>query len=159
MKRSSFAILLALFLAVPACSGNIGDVFSIFPREAFDDGGGTGGGDGGGGPPAPFIPADIGGLAGGQGVTGEVRNIAIATVGFRTYAFLAAGTDGIHVVDMTEPDLVSDNSFVTTVNSSTLTAPAALAGGAVHDLTVVDNTFLVCIAVGTGAPNNDLSRR
>ena len=150
--RSSFFFLVALLLAVPGCgNGNIGDVFAIFPPEAFEGGGGDG--DDGDVPGAPFVPSDIGGLAGGQGVSGEVRNIVVAAVGARTYAFLAAGIDGIHVVDMTEPDLVNANSYVTTVNSSTLTAPAALAGGAVHDLTIVDNTFLVCIGVGTGAAN------
>jgi len=153
MRRALPAVLLLLPLLLPACgTGNIGDLFSIFPKEAFEP---PSGGGGGGGTPTPFVPKEVAALGGGQGVTGNVRNVAIATVGTEVYAFLAAGTDGVHVVNVTRPDLLNKTDVVTTIRDSNLTGdPAAeIAGGAVHDLAVVDSNFLVCIAVGTGALN------
>jgi len=143
-------LLPALLGLLPACgSGNIGDLFSIFPREAFTPPGGTGGGGGG----QPFVPAEVASLGGADGLTGEVKNIVIATVDVRTYAFLAAGASGVHVVDVTEPDLLNRGDYITTVRDAVLTPPASLAGGRCDALAVVDGSFLVCLAVGSGAAN------
>ncbi|MHC4818953.1 MAG: hypothetical protein ACYTF8_12955 [Planctomycetota bacterium] len=147
--RSVPALLLLALLAVAGCgNGTLADVFAIFPKEAFE-------GDddipGDGEIPLPFFPKEIDALAGGQGVTGDVRNIALATISGFTYAFLAAGTDGIHVADVTLPDLINTESYVVNVRNGA--NGASIAGGAVHDLTVVDNRFLVCLSVGTGATN------
>ncbi|MHC4550822.1 MAG: hypothetical protein ACYTEZ_18845 [Planctomycetota bacterium] len=151
--RSLYTLVLLLVPVLAGCGGgNIGDLFSIFPPEAFQPGDG---GDGdGGGPPLPFQPADIGGLGGSDGVSGDVRNIVLAQVGAGTYAFLAAGPNGVHVVNVTNPDLVNRGDYVTTIQDGVLTDPAAsLAGGRVDALAVVDNAFLVCVAVGTAATN------
>lgn len=146
--RSAPALLLLTILAVAGCgNGNIGDLFAIFPKEAFE-----GDGDGGDGDiPIPFSPKEINALAGGQGVTGDVRNVTLATISGRTYALIAAGTDGLHIADVTMPDLINTESYVASVRNGV--NGASIAGGAVHDLAVVDNRFLVCIAVGTGAAN------
>jgi len=147
--RSVSALLLLALVAVAGCgNGNIGDLFAIFPKEAFE---GDGDVPGDGEIPLPFFPKEIDALAGGQGVTGDIRNIALATISGSTYAFMAAGTDGIHVADVTLPDLINTESYVVNVRDGV--NGASIAGVAVHDLTVVDNRFLVCLAVGTGATN------
>lgn len=141
-----------LLLAAGCGNGTLGDIWHSFPEEVFNppsDGGGGGGGGGGG-----VTLEEVAGLAGGQNVTGTVKNIALATVAGETFAFLAAGTDGCHVVDVTAPDLVTGSSYVTTIRPSALTvAPAELAGGRVDAVAVVDNTFLVCVAVTAAVPN------
>ncbi|MHC5041866.1 MAG: hypothetical protein ACYTGI_05805 [Planctomycetota bacterium] len=147
--RSVLAPLLLVILAIAGCgNGNIGDLFSIFPKEAFE-------GDGDipddGGIPLPFQPKETDALAGAQGVTGDVRNIVLANISGLTYALIAAGVDGIHIADVTLPDLINTESYVANVRDGV--NGAAIAGVSVHDLTVVDNRFLVCIAVGTGATN------
>jgi len=151
MRRLVFLPLFALLLVLPACgSGTIGDLFAIFPPEAFED---PGAGDGGG-LPGQFIASEIAALGGGQGVTGEIRNVVLATVASRTYAFLTAQTDGVHVVDVTDPLILNSTDFVTTIDDAHLSSPAAsIAGGRVDAVAVVDNTFLVCLAIGSGAVN------
>jgi hypothetical protein len=142
--------LLPFLLLLAGCgNGTLGDIWDSFPEEAFnppDDGGGGGGGGGGG-----VTLEEIAAIAAGQGVSGTVKNIALATVGSETFAFLAAGTDGCHVVDVTSPDLVTSTSYVTTIRQSVLTLPVEIAGGRVDAVAVVDNTFLVCVAVVAGA--------
>jgi len=111
--RSVPVLLVLALLATAGCgNGNIGDLFSIFPKEAFE---GDGDIPGDGEIPLPFQPGEIGLLASGQGVTGDVRNIALATQSGLTYAFLAAGTDGFHVADVTLPDLINTDSYVANV--------------------------------------------
>ncbi len=144
------SLLPLLVLAAAGCgNGTLGDVWHSFPEEVFnppDDGGGGGGGGG-------ITLEEVAALAGGQGITGTVKNIALANVAGETFAFLAAGTDGCHVVDVTSPDLVNSGSYVTTIRPSVLTAPAEIAGGRVDTVAVVDNTFLVCVAVSPTAAN------
>ena len=147
--RSVPVLLILALLATAGCgNGNIGDLFSIFPKEAFE---GDGDIPGDGEIPLPFQPGETGLLASGQGVTGDVRNIALATQSGLTYAFLAAGTDGFHVADVTLPDLINTDSYVANVRNGA--GGVTIAGVAVHDLTVVDNRFLICIAVSASAPN------
>lgn len=145
-------LLPLLILALAGCgNGTLGDVWDSFPEEVFnppDDGGGGGGGGGG------ATLEEVAEIAGGQGVTGTIKNIALATVAGKTYAFLAAGPDGCHIVDVTEPDLLNASSYVTTIRPLVLaTPPAALAGGRVDAVSVVDNAFLICVAVTSAAPN------
>jgi len=145
--------ILLFLLTIPACDGAIGDLFGVFPADVFqpetpDGGGQIPPGDGRG-----FQPEEVGFLEAAQGVTGDVRNIALAQVGIVILAFLTAGTDGVHMVDVTQPELVNSGDFLTTIHDSVLTAPAAIAGGRVDALAVVDNTYLICVAVGSGAPN------
>jgi len=143
--RSVPVLLILALLATAGCgNGNIGDLFSIFPKEAFE---GDGDIPGDGEIPLPFQPGEVNALAAGQGVTGDVRNIALATQSGLTYAFMAAGGDGFHVADVTLPDLINTGSYVVNVRNGV--NGASIAGAAVHDLTVVDNRFLVCIAVGS----------
>lgn len=144
-------LLPLLILCLSGCgNGTLADIWDSFPESAFnppDDGGGGGGGGG-------VTLTEVAALAGGQGVTGSVRNIALATVAGDTYAFLAAGPEGCHIVDVTEPDLVNAGSYVTTIRESVLPAPeAAIAGASVDAVAVVDGTFLVCIAVSPTASN------
>ena len=127
------------------------DAFSAFPPEVFEP---DEPGDGGDGP--PDIPGaggveEVGFLEAAQGVTGDVRNVVLAQIGAQSVAFLAAGRDGLHVVDMTEPEMTNVNSFIRSVAPGSLVAPAAIAGGRIDALAVVDNTYLVCLAVGSGA--------
>lgn len=148
--RSVLLPLLVVVLAAAGCgSGTLEDLFSIFPKEAFEGGDGDIPGDGG--VPLPFQPKEIDALAGSQGVTGDVRNIVLASNAGLTYALIAAGTDGFHIADVTMPDLINTESYVANIRDGV--NGAVIAGAAVHDLTVVDNRFLVCIAVGTGATN------
>ncbi len=144
-------LLPLLLLALAGCgNGTLADIWDSFPKSAFnppDDGGGGGGGGGG------ITLTEVAALAGGQGVTGTVKNIALATIAGETFAFLAAGPEGCHIVDVTAPDLVNASSYVTTIRPSGLTAPAAIAGGSVDALAVVDGTFLVCVAVAPAAPD------
>lgn len=143
------SLLPLLVLCATGCgNGTLEDIWDSFPEEVFnppDDGGGGGGGGG-------ITLEEVAAIAGGQGVTGTVKNIALATVAGETFAFLAAGPDGCHVVDVTSPDLVTAGSYVTTIRPSVLTLPIELAGGRVDSVAVVDNTFLVCVAV-PGTPN------
>lgn len=146
-------LLPLLVLALAGCgNGTLGDIWHALPEDAFkppgDDGGGGGGGGGGG-----ITLTEVGALAGGQGVTGTVKNIALATVAGETFAFLAAGPDGCHVVDVTSPDLINTSSYVTTIRNSVLTAPAEIAGGRIDAVAVVDGTYLVCIAVSPTSAN------
>jgi len=145
------SLLPSLLLLAAGCgNGTLGDIWHSFPEGVFNPDQGGGGGGGGGG----VTLEEVASLAGGQKVTGTVKNIALATIGGETFAFLAAGTDGCHVVDVTAPDLVTAKSYVTTIRPSVLTvAPAELAGGRVDAVAVVDNTFLVCVAVNAGAAN------
>ena len=142
-------LVFSLLSLAAGCTGNIGDVFEIFPREAFDEG------DGGGdqpGQPGQFVPAEVASLGASQGIGGDVRNVALVSLDDRTFAFIAAGVNGVHVIDVTEPDLLNETDLVTTISDAVLTAPAALAGGRVDALTIVDG-FLVCLAVGTVGTN------
>ncbi len=143
--RTLFVTLALLSLIAGCGGGNIGDLFSIFPADAFEDPM-----DGGDNPGGGFTPAEVASLGGSQGVAGDVRNIVVASVDQRSYAFVAAGTTGVHVIDVTDPDLVDQTDVITTIRAAVLTAPAALAGGRVDALVVVDG-FLVCLAVGTTA--------
>jgi hypothetical protein len=146
------SLLPFLLLALSGCgNGTLADIWDSFPEEAFNppDDGGEGGGGGGG-----VTLTEVAALAGGQGVTGTVKNIALATVAGDTYAFLAAGPDGCHIVDVTAPDLVSAGSYVTTIRPSALTAPAEIAGGSVDAIAIVDGTYLVCVAVAPAATNS-----
>lgn len=141
--RSVFFLLFALCLVVPGCGpGNIGDLFSAFPESVFEGDEPGGPGDGGG----PFTPADTGGLGGSDGVTGDVRNLILAQVGLDTYAFLTATTDGIHIVNVTEPDLINRTDFLATIPST------LLAGGRCDAIAFFDR-FIVCLAVGTSGVN------
>jgi hypothetical protein len=145
--------LLPLLIVVLAGCGNgtLADIWDSFPDEAFnppDDGGGGGGGGGG------LTLEEVAAIAGGQGVIGTVKNIALASVGPRTFAFLAAGPDGCHVVDVTEPENIVPASYITTIRPLVLTAPAELAGGRVDSVAVVSNALLVCVAVVPGTTGN-----
>ncbi len=150
---SALLIAGACALSLGGCgSGTIGDLFHAFPQEVFrppDQGPPTPPPGGGGG----FTAGEVKFLEAAQGVSGDVRNIALAQVGARTLAFLAAGTSGCHVVDVTKPELVNSTSYVTTIRASNLTAPAAIDGGRVDAVAVIDNAYVVCVAVGTAAPN------
>jgi hypothetical protein len=142
------SLLLTLVLvAVPGCgNGNIGDLFSIFPPEAFNPD--TGQGDDGGIPGLPGAGGtaeEVGFIEAAQGVDGDVRNIAVAQFGSDTYAFLSAGIGGMHVVRTTEPERVNSNHVATI-------EPATLNGNRCDTLAVIDNTYVVCVAVGTAAP-------
>jgi hypothetical protein len=145
------SLLPFLLLVVSSCgNGTLGDIWESFPDEVFnppDDGGGGGGGGGG------ITLEEVAAIAGGQGVIGTVKNIALATIGGKTYAFLAAGTDGCHVVDVTEPENLEPSSYITTIRPLVLTTPAELAGGRVDSVGVVTNTYLVCVAVNAAVPN------
>jgi len=157
MSRRTPPWTLLLIAACAACvggcgSGTISDIFHAFPEEVFrppDEGPPTPPPGGGGG----FTASEVKFLEAAQGVSGDVRNIALAQVGARTLAFLAAGTSGCHVVDVTKPELVNSTSYLTTIRASNLTAPAAVEGGRVDAVAVIDNAYVVCIAVGTGAAN------
>jgi len=145
-------LLPLLVLALAACgNGTLGDIWHALPEDAFKPPGGDGGG--GGGPPTEATLEEVAALAGGQGVTGTVKNIALATVAGETFAFLAAGPEGCHVVDVTSPDLVNSGSYVTTIRNSVLTAPAEIAAGKVDAVAVVDGTYLVLVAVSAADPN------
>ena len=146
-------ILLVLSLAlVPACNGNIGDLFSLFPASAFAPDEGEG--DGNGTPPGTFQPEEVAFLQAAQGVTGNIRNIATANVAGKTLAFLSAGVDGVHLVDASVPEDMNATSYITTIDDDVLDdAAAEIAGGRVDALAVVDNTYLVCVAVGSGSAN------
>jgi hypothetical protein len=141
------SLLLTLVLvAIPGCgSGNIGDLFSIFPPEAFNPDAGDGG-DVPGLPGAGGTAEEVGFIEASQGVDGDVRNIALAQVGSDTYAFLSAGTAGLHVVKTTEPERVNSN-YIANID------PGLLDGGRCDTLAVIDNTYIVAVAVGSGAPN------
>ena len=145
--------LLPLLLGVlAACTGNIGDLFSAFPASAFAP---EGEGGGGGLPPGAFQAREVGFLSTAQGVTGNVRNIAVANIGAQRIGFLSAATVGFHVVDLTEPDNILPVDKLATVSDAVLDGmPALLAGGAVDDVAVIDNTYLVCIAVGRSVSNS-----
>ncbi len=152
MKRHLPILLptLVVAFALGCGGGNIGDLFSAFPPEAFEGGGGGGGGGGG----DNFVAGEVAAVAGSQGVDGDVKNIALAQLADdRTIAFLAAGTSGVHVVDVSSPELLTQTDVITTLDAGVLTAPAAIAGGRVDAVTVVDNRFLVCVAIGSGAVN------
>jgi len=139
----TLALLLLFVAVVPGCgNGNIGSLFSLFPPEAFDPN--PPGDDDIPAIPGGFEPSEVGFIESAQGVTGDVRNIAIAVVGAATYAFLSAQTGGIHVVDVTEPERVNSR-YVTGIG------PTLLQGGRCDAITVVDNTYVVCVAVGTAA--------
>jgi hypothetical protein len=142
---------LLLLLSAGCGSGTLGDIWDALPEEAFnpDDPGGGGGGGGGG----AITLEEVAAIAGSQGVIGTVKNIALATIGSETFAFLAAGPDGCHVVDVTSPDLVTSTSYVTTIRQSVL-ATATLAGGRVDAVAVIDNAALVCVAVVPGTSAN-----
>ncbi len=140
-----------LLFALTGCgNGTLADIWDSFPEEAFNPPGDGGGGGGGGG---GATLEEIAAIAGGQGVTGTVTNISLATVAGETFAFLSAGAEGCHVVDVTAPDLLNAQSYVTTIRPAALTAPAEIAGGRVDATAVVDGTYLVCIAVAPAAPN------
>jgi len=147
------SLLPVLVLALSGCgNGTLADVWHSFPVGAFQPpaGGGGGGGGGTGGIPLTEVAA----LGGGQGVTGTVKNIALATIAGETFAFLAAGTDGCHIVDVTSPDLVNAGSYVTTIRESVLPAPEArIEGDSVDAVAVIDGTYLVCVAVSPTATN------
>ncbi|MHC4451419.1 MAG: hypothetical protein ACYS0E_14995 [Planctomycetota bacterium] len=145
-------LLPLLFALIAACSGNIGDLFSVFPASAFEP---EEPADGGDRPPTgSFEPIEVGFVGAGAGVTGNVRNIATASVNGKQIAFLSAGADGVHVVDVSTPGTFTSASYITTVDDLVLDgSPAAIAGGQVDDVAVVDDNYLVCIAVGTGAAN------
>jgi hypothetical protein len=143
--RRRALLALALCAALAGCgNGTLADIWDSFPEEAFNPPGDDGGGGGGGG---GVSLTEVAALAGGQGVTGTVKNIALATVSSDTYAFLAAGTDGCHIVDVTNPDLINAQSVLATIPGPTV------AGAKVDALAVVDGVFLVCVAVAPGAPN------
>ncbi|MEM8884987.1 MAG: hypothetical protein AAGD14_13025 [Planctomycetota bacterium] len=144
-------LALLLVVGLVGCNGNIGDLFSVFPASAFED---PDGGEDPGGIPGAFEPVEVAFLGSAQGVTGDVRNIAVATIAGESYAFLAAGVDGVHMVDVSEPSTVSATDFITTIDDDVLSdAAASIAGGRVDDVAVIDNAFLVCVAIGTGATN------
>jgi hypothetical protein len=150
MRSISTCILALLLLPLAAgCSGNIGDLFSIFPPEAFEPPG-----DGGGGGGTTFTPREVARIGGSQGVTGSVRNVAVTTIAGSVYAFIAAGPDGVHVVDVTDPLVLNSTDYVTTIRDTRLSDPdAAVAGARVDAVAIVDGNFLVCLAVATGAAN------
>ena len=146
-------IFLVLFIALaPACNGNIGDLFSLFPASAFQpdqpdnpDGGLPGG---------SLSAEEVAFMAAAQGVTGDIRNIAITVQAGQSIAFLSAGDAGFHIVDVTDPENLNSSSLLATIDDSVLLdAAASIAGGQVDNLGIVDNTYLVCIAVASGAAN------
>lgn len=153
MRRVLTTILiLASGLLSTACDGNVGDIFSAFPVTAFTPE--APGGVPPGGIPGGFRPIEVGFLGSSQGVTGTVRNIATASVSGRSIAFLSAESDGVHLVDVSLPGRITPAAYITTIHDSVLSdAAATIAGGRVDDVAVIDNTYLVCLAVGSGAPN------
>jgi hypothetical protein len=157
MIRNSLILpgLLLVLALLPACSGNLADLFAAFPSDAFGDGDGTIPDDGTQPPPGPgqFVPEEVGFLESAQGVTGDVRNVVTAQVGASIYAFASAGTEGVHVVDVTEPERINTTSYLITVSDAVLTDPARIEGGRVDTLAVMDNAYLVCVAVGDDTEN------
>jgi hypothetical protein len=152
-QSSSIFLILLLGLLPAACNGNIGDLFSIFPASAFapDEPDGE---QPNPGVPGAFEPTEVGFLGATQGVTGDVRNIALATLNSQTYAFLAAGADGVHMVNVTDASTINPSSYITTIDDTVLLGTAAeLAGGRVDDIAVLGNAYLVCVAVGSGSAN------
>ena len=103
--------LLALLLCASCGKDPLSDVWDAFSADAFgtdmDDGMGD---DGDGGRPPDFEPAVTVRLDDAQGITGDVRNIAVATLGAQTIAFLSAQTDGVHMVDVTVPSTINTTS-------------------------------------------------
>lgn len=146
-------LFVALSLAVaPACNGNIGDLFSIFPASAFQpdepDNGDLPGGGGG------LTAEEVAFLASAQGLDGNIRNLAIADLAGRKIAFVTAGEIGFHIVDVTDPSGLNSTDLLATIDDSVLPdAAASIAGGRVDNVGIVDNIYLVCIAVGSGADN------
>jgi len=136
-------LILAAALLGGCGSGTLSDIWHAFPPEVFEPPGGGGGGGGG-----TFTPREVAALDDAQGVTGDVRNLALAQAGAQTLAFLAAGTAGVHVVDVTNPSTISSTSFLDTIDGAHLTAPAEIAGGRVDAITVIADAYLVCAAVG-----------
>ena len=69
-------------------------------------------------PPGSFEPVEVGFVGAGAGVTGNVRNIATASVNGREIAFLSAGADGVHVVDVSAPGSFSSASCCSIIDAS-----------------------------------------
>lgn len=143
--------LLAAFLCASCGHDPLSDIWDAFSADAFDSGMDDGMGDGDGGRPPMFEPLVTVRLDDAQGITGDVRNIALATLGAQTLAFLSAQTDGVHIVDVSVPSTINTTSVLGTLNAASLTAPAEIAGGRVDAVAVVDSIYLVCLAVGAGA--------
>ena len=100
--------LLAAFLCTSCGHDPLSDIWDAFSADAFDSGmddGMDGGGDGG--RPPMFEPLVTVRLDDAQGITGDVRNIALATLGAQTLAFLSAQTDGVHIVDVSVPSTIN----------------------------------------------------
>jgi hypothetical protein len=143
------SIPLLLLLALVGCDGSLTDIWNAFPTSSFGDEDGDGDG--------PTTPAatEVFGLESTHGVTGDVRNLDLVQItGGPMLALLSAGADGVHIVDVTDPGQVSASSYLATINNARLSLEGVeIAGGRVDALTVVDNRWLVCLAVGTGAEN------
>lgn len=136
------ALLALLVLLLPACgNGTLADIWSRFPADQFP-GGGDGGGGGGGGGGGTFTPRETAFLDDAQGITGDVRNVALAIVGAQTLAFLSAQTEGVHIVDVTAPNTITQASVRGRIPGT------LLAGGRADAVAVVDETYLVALAVG-----------
>ena len=112
-------LLLAAMIFIPSCgSGTLADIWEKFPASAFEDE--TDDGDGGDRPgiPGGFEPLEVAFLDVAQGVEGDVRNIEVAVVGAQALAFLSADSEGLHVIDVTTPEVLPSSALLGTVPGS-----------------------------------------
>ncbi|MEE8104448.1 MAG: hypothetical protein V3T86_02825 [Planctomycetota bacterium] len=146
--------LLAAMTLVPSCgSGTLANFWKQFPASAFEDEteGGDEGDDGRPNIPGTFEPTEVAFLDIAQGVDGDVRNIEVAVVGAQALAFLSADTEGLHVIDVTTPEVLTTSELLGTVPGSNF------AGGRVDMLAVIDGVHLVCAAVGANTSANSVT--
>ncbi len=149
MPRFCTAFLIALATLLPSCgSGGLKDIWKTFPASAFEQDPEPIDPNDPNRPPQPFEPVEVGFIASSGGATGDIRNIAVAILGAQALAFVSAQDSGVHIIDVTLPSTVSSSSLLGTIDNTSLTAPAEIAGGRVDTLTVIDGIYLVCVAVG-----------
>ena len=86
-----------------------------------------------------------------DGADGYLNNVCTATVGATEYAFVSAGTDGIHIIEVEDIQSPGGLTYLATISSSTIGGGKEIAGDRSDALAIVDNTHLVSLAIGSGA--------